>query len=100
MTKISGVSDAAPRLKEKEEMKKLMDALVDQMLDGKILLSEALSEFEKVFIEKALERNNDHISNTADVLGIHRNTIAKRLASYNGSAKRTAAAPSGKRRAR
>jgi DNA-binding NtrC family response regulator len=69
-------------------MKNRLDALVNEMLDGHILLSEALAEFEKVFIEKALERNNNHISNTADVLGVHRNTVAKRIASYNGSMRR------------
>lgn len=69
-------------------MKNHLDALINEMLDGQILLGEALAEFEKVFIEKALERNNNHISNTADVLGVHRNTVAKRIASYNGSMKR------------
>lgn len=62
-----------------------MEALVERMLDGQILLNEALEEFEKVFIERALERNGDHISKTAEMLGLHRNTVAKRLARYNGS---------------
>ncbi|QQS41652.1 MAG: hypothetical protein IPM63_01530 [Acidobacteriota bacterium] len=66
-------------------MKKQLEALVERMLDGQILLSEALEEFERVYIERALERNGHHISNTADILGMHRNTVAKRLASYNGS---------------
>lgn len=66
-------------------MKKRLDVLIEEMLDGQLLLAEAIAEFEKIYIEKALERNNFHISNTAQVLGVHRNTIAKRLASYNGS---------------
>jgi DNA-binding NtrC family response regulator len=69
-------------------MKKRLEALINEMLDGQILLNEALAEFEKVFIERALERNGNHISKTADVLGVHRNTVAKRMASYNGSMKR------------
>lgn len=69
-----------------------MEALVEQMLDGQILLSEALEEFEKVFILSALERNDSHISNTADVLGLHRNTVAKKVASYNGSNNRSSKA--------
>ena len=52
------------------------------MLEGHILLDEALSEFEKLYIKKALARNKQHLSKTAVVLGIHRNTLAKRVATY------------------
>ena len=52
------------------------------MLEGHILLDEALCEFEKLYIKKALARHKQHISNTAAVLGIHRNTLAKRVAEY------------------
>ena len=52
------------------------------MLDGQILLDEAICEFEKLYIKKALARHKQHLSNTAVVLGIHRNTLAKRVASY------------------
>lgn len=60
-----------------------MEAVIDEMLDGQILLGEAISEFEKLYIEKCLKRNNDHISISAEVLGIHRNTLSKRIAIYN-----------------
>ena len=59
-----------------------MEALIDEMLDGQILLNEAMSEFEKLYIQKSLERNNEHLSKTADALGIHRNTLSKRVAAY------------------
>jgi DNA-binding NtrC family response regulator len=65
------------------KMRKQMEALIEEMLDGQILLGEAISEFEKLYIEKCLERNKKHISKSADVLGIHRNTLSKRIASYN-----------------
>lgn len=52
------------------------------MLEGHILLDEAISEFEKLYIKKALARHKQHLSKTAVVLGIHRNTLAKRVASY------------------
>lgn len=60
-----------------------MDALIDEMLDGQILLNEALSEFEKLYIQKSLERNGNHLSKTADALGIHRNTLSKRVSGYD-----------------
>ena len=61
-----------------------MESLIGQMLDGRILLDEAVAEFEKIYIQKAMERNSDHLSKTATALGIHRNTLSKRVASYNG----------------
>jgi DNA-binding NtrC family response regulator len=61
-----------------------LETLVDEMLEGHILLDEALCEFEKLYIKKALARHKQHISNTAAVLGIHRNTLAKRVAEYRG----------------
>ena len=64
-------------------MRARLETLIDEMLEGRILLDEALSEFEKLYIKKALDKNNNHLSNTAVVLGIHRNTLAKRVALYN-----------------
>ena len=59
-----------------------LETLIDEMLEGHILLDEALCEFEKLYIKKAMARHKQHISNTAAVLGIHRNTLAKRVATY------------------
>ena len=59
-----------------------MENLIDEMLDGQILLNEAMSEFEKLYIQKALKRNDKHLSKTADALGIHRNTLSKRVSNY------------------
>ena len=63
-------------------MRSKLESLIDEMLDGHILLDEALCEFEKLYIKKALARHKQHLSNTAAVLGIHRNTLAKRVAEY------------------
>ena len=61
-------------------MRARLEALIDEMLDGHILLAEAMNEFERLYIKKALSRNKQHLSNTAKVLGIHRNTISKHVA--------------------
>ena len=63
-------------------MRTRLEALIDEMLDGQIMLDEALTEFEKLYIQKALARNKEHLSRTATKLGIHRNTLAKRVAAY------------------
>jgi transcriptional regulator with PAS, ATPase and Fis domain len=59
-----------------------LETLVEEMLEGRILLEEAISEFEKLYIKKALARHKQHLSKTAAVLGIHRNTLSKRVATY------------------
>lgn len=68
-------------------MRKRMESLIGEMLDGRILLDEAITEFEKIYIQKSLERNSDHFCKTAIALGIHRNTLSKRVATYNGKPK-------------
>ncbi|MFN6963125.1 MAG: helix-turn-helix domain-containing protein [Pyrinomonadaceae bacterium] len=73
-------------------IRKRMEELVTEMLDGKILLTEAVEEFEKLYIQNALKRNGQHLSNTAEALGIHRNTLSKRMAHYNGNGHQRAAA--------
>lgn len=67
-------------------MRDRMETLIDAMLDGQILLDEAITEFEKLYIQKALDRNGTHLSKTATALGIHRNTLSKRLAAYQAAA--------------
>lgn len=59
--------------------------LIDEMLDGRILLPEALAEFEKIYIEKALEKNSNHFVKTAETLGIHRNTLSKKVSGYQNN---------------
>ncbi len=70
------------------KLREQMETLVNQMLDGQILLGEAVSEFEKLYIQKALARHSEHLSNTASVLGIHRNTLSKRVSDYKAAAKK------------
>jgi DNA-binding NtrC family response regulator len=65
------------------QMRTQLEALIDEMLDGQILLDEAVAEFERVYIERALSRHKEHLSNTAKVLGIHRNTLSKRVSVYH-----------------
>jgi len=60
-----------------------LELLIDEMLEGQILLDEAICEFEKVYIKKALARHKQHLSKSAVVLGLHRNTLAKRVATYD-----------------
>ena len=69
------------------QLRTRMESLIEEMLDGQILLNEALSEFEKLYIQKALNRNDEHFSKTADALGIHRNTLSKRVSTYQNNSR-------------
>ncbi len=66
-------------------MKAELEALTDQMITRGILFDEAVKEFEKSFILKVLSRNNNNLSRAAEVLGIHRNTLSKRLLEYTNN---------------
>lgn len=81
-------------------MRARLEALIDEMLDGQLMLDEALAEFEKLYIQKALARHKEHLSRTASTLGIHRNTLAKRVAVYDAEARAAKKKQPAKRRAR
>ncbi|HZI18575.1 MAG TPA: helix-turn-helix domain-containing protein [Pyrinomonadaceae bacterium] len=74
------------------QMRERLEALINDMLDGQIMLDEAVTEFEKLYIQKALSRNKEHLSRTATQLGIHRNTLSKRVAAYRTQERAAAAA--------
>lgn len=63
-------------------MKDQLEALIAQMIERGILFDEAVSEFEKKFIKKILESSNGNQSKAARVLGIHRNTLSRKIEAY------------------
>jgi DNA-binding NtrC family response regulator len=66
-------------------VKDQLDRLITEMLDRGLLLEEATKEFEKQFIMKGLERSGGNRTRTAKTLGIHRNTLQKKLSPSNRS---------------
>jgi len=63
-------------------MKAELESLVDQMITRGILFEEAVEEFEKRFILSVVSRHHNNLSKAASELGIHRNTLSKRLVEY------------------
>ena len=61
-------------------MKDQIDALVNELIEHEILFEDAISEFEKRFIRKILEKNNGNLSRAAKALRIHRNTLTRKMA--------------------
>ena len=70
-------------------MKDQLESLVSQMIDRGLLFEEAISEFERIFFLKVLEKNQGNQSRAARARGIHRNTLNKKLASYIHTKSRT-----------
>jgi DNA-binding protein Fis len=60
-------------------MKEQLDSLVDQMVDRGISYEDALCEFEKRFIKNVLEKSSGNQSKAAQMLGIHRNTLSRKI---------------------
>lgn len=63
-------------------MKDQLEALIGQMIEKGILFEEAVEEFEKKFIKHVLERTNGNQSRAARELGIHRNTLSRKIELY------------------
>jgi len=59
-----------------------LDKLVQEMLDKGILYEDARREFEKMFISRALQRSRGNVGDAAEMLGIHRNTVARKISEY------------------
>jgi Fis family transcriptional regulator len=67
---------------ERGNVKDQMEGLVSWMVERGILFDEAVGEFEKRFIKRVLERVDGNQSRAAHVLGIHRNTLSRKLMEY------------------
>jgi DNA-binding NtrC family response regulator len=59
-----------------------LDSLVQLMLERGVRYEDARREFEKVFITRALQRSNGCVGDAAELLGIHRNTVARKMSEY------------------
>ncbi|CAN5625531.1 hypothetical protein BH23ACI1_BH23ACI1_04010 [soil metagenome] len=63
-------------------MRDQLENLVQEMLDKGILYDDARREFEKMFISRALQRSKGNLGDAAGLLGLHRNTIARKMTEY------------------
>ena len=69
-------------------MKENFAALVQHLLNGNIFLEQAIEILEKNMIEGALKRNKGNHSAASKALGIHRNTMQRKVAAYGLSSGR------------
>jgi DNA-binding NtrC family response regulator len=59
-----------------------LDRLVDEMVERGVQFDDAIHEFEKRFIARVLGCCDGSLIKTADTLGIHRNTLTRKMENY------------------
>ena len=63
-------------------MREQLEKLIDEMVQKGILFADAQREFEKRFLAKVIAHCNGNLSKAAGVLGMHRNTLGRKLAEH------------------
>lgn len=64
-------------------MKEKFDGLIDHLLRGNVFLQEAIEVLERSMIERALEQSAGNQCAASKQLGIHRNTLQRKMREYS-----------------
>ena len=59
-----------------------LETLVGEMVDKGVQFEDAVREFERRFIARVLGACEGSLTKTADTLGIHRNTLTRKMGEY------------------
>jgi DNA-binding NtrC family response regulator len=63
-------------------LKDQLDRLVDELVSKGIRYEDAQREFEKKFITHVLHQSQGNLGKAADLLGMHRNTLSRKMTEY------------------
>jgi DNA-binding NtrC family response regulator len=63
-------------------LKEQLDRLVTDMVTKGVRYEEAHREFEKKFIAHILSQSEGNLGKAADLLGMHRNTLSRKISEY------------------
>jgi DNA-binding protein Fis len=58
---------------------KLLDQLVTEMVSKGVHYEDALREFDRRFIATVVEKSAGNLCKAADTLGVHRNTLSRKI---------------------
>lgn len=61
------------------EIKDRLEEIIDEIVSKGIYWSEAVSQFEKLFILRSLQQSDGNLSRAAEIMGVHRNTLSKKI---------------------
>jgi Fis family transcriptional regulator len=59
-----------------------LQRLVDEMVEKGVHFEDAVREFEKRFIVRVLSQCDGSLTKTSDALGMHRNTLTRKIETY------------------
>jgi len=59
-----------------------LEKLVEEMVEKGVRFEDAIREFEKRFIVRVLDRRDGSLTKTVAALGIHRNTLSRKMGEY------------------
>jgi len=59
-----------------------LEKLVEEMVERGVQFDDAVHEFEKRFIARVLGHCEGSLTKTAEALGIHRNTLSRKMDEY------------------
>ncbi len=59
-----------------------LERLIEDMVDKGVQFDDAVHEFEKRFIARMLDASDGSLTRTAETLGIHRNTLTRKMGTY------------------
>ena len=63
-------------------MRDQMEKLIAELVESGVFFQDAVSEFEKRFIKRVLENYRGNQLQSAKALGIHRNTLGRKMEEY------------------
>ena len=63
-------------------MHERLEKLIEEMVSKGIPYEDAQREFERRFIMQALSRANGNLTQAADLMGMHRNTLSRKVTEY------------------
>ena len=65
------------------QMKEQLERIVDEMVNRGVRYEDAQREFEKKFIARVMLKAEGNLCEAADLLGMHRNTLSRKLSEYH-----------------
>ncbi len=77
-------------------MKERFDGLIEQMMEAGFFLGQAVEILERGMIERALQSTNANQCEAAKLLGIHRNTLQRKMTQHSIDGKRPRRMPAGR----
>jgi DNA-binding NtrC family response regulator len=71
--KVSGSVPGKPTIKE------MLEQVIGEVVGKGLFWPEVSREFEKMFIQQALRLSGGNMSRAAELMGVHRNTLSKKV---------------------